>query len=144
MSATLGYKSYLWINSQITTHVPPLWVRTSFKEQKSNFWRDKDYRITQISRRYQFSCSFVSNSLLPHGLQHARPPCQSPTPKVYSNSCPLSYWYHLTFNPLSYHSPPVFSLSQNQGLFEWISSLHQVAKVLEFQLQHQSVLPMNI
>ena len=36
----------------------------------------------------QFSCSIVSNSLQPHGLQHIRPPCPSPTPGVYSNSCP--------------------------------------------------------
>ena len=39
---------------------------------------------------------------------------------------------------LSYPSPPAFNLSQHQGLFQWVSSLHQVAKVLEFQLQHQS------
>ena len=41
-----------------------------------------------------FSCSVVSNSLWPHGLQHARLPCPSPTPRVYSNSCPLSRWCH--------------------------------------------------
>ena len=41
-------------------------------------------------------------------------------------------------HPLSSPSPPTFSLSQQQGLFQWVSSLHQVAKVLEFQLQHQS------
>ena len=41
-------------------------------------------------------------------------------------------------HPLSSSSPPAFSLSQHQGLFQWVSSLHQVAKVLEFQLQHQS------
>ena len=39
-------------------------------------------------------------------------------------------------HPLS--APPVFNLSQHQGLFQWVSSLHQVAKVLKFQLQHQS------
>ena len=44
---------------------------------------------------YQFSRSVVSDSLWPHELQHARPPCPSPTPGVYSNSCPLSRWYHL-------------------------------------------------
>ena len=38
----------------------------------------------------QFSCSVMSDSLQPHGLQHARPPCPSPTPGVCSNSCPLS------------------------------------------------------
>ena len=41
-------------------------------------------------------------------------------------------------HPLSSPSSPAFSLSQHQGLFQWVSSLHQVAKVLEFQLQHQS------
>ena len=42
----------------------------------------------------QFSCSVVSNSLQPHGVQHARPPCPSPTPRVYPNSCPLTRWCH--------------------------------------------------
>ena len=41
-------------------------------------------------------------------------------------------------HPLSSHSPPAFSLSQHQGLFQWVTSLHQMAKVLELQLQHQS------
>ena len=44
----------------------------------------------------QFSRSVMSNSLWPHGLQHARPPCPSLTPGVYSNSCPLSWWCHPT------------------------------------------------
>ena len=42
----------------------------------------------------QFGFSVMSNSLRPHGLQHFRPPCPSPTPRVYSNSCPLSWWCH--------------------------------------------------
>ena len=46
----------------------------------------------------QPSCSVVSDSLWPHGLQHARPPCPSPTPGVYSNSCPLSQWCHPTIS----------------------------------------------
>ena len=44
----------------------------------------------------QFSCTVVSDSLRPHGPQHIRPPCPSPTPGVYSNSCPLSWWCHPT------------------------------------------------
>ena len=44
----------------------------------------------------QFSCSAVSNSLQPHGLQHSRLPCPSSTPGVYSNSCPLSQWCYPT------------------------------------------------
>ena len=46
----------------------------------------------------QFSCSVVSDSLRPHGLQHARPPCPSPTARVHSNSFPLSWWCHPTIS----------------------------------------------
>ena len=80
----------------------------------------------------------MSNSLQSHGLQHTRPPYPSPAPKVYSNSCPLSRWCHPTVYPLFSPSPPAFNLSQHQDLFQWVSSSHQVARVLEFQLQHQS------
>ena len=47
---------------------------------------------------FQFSRSVVSNSLQPHGLQHTRLPCPSPTPRAYSNSCPLSQWCHPTIS----------------------------------------------
>ena len=46
-----------------------------------------------------FSRSVVFNSLWPHGLQHARIPCPSPSRRIGSNSCPLSWWYHLTISP---------------------------------------------
>ena len=81
----------------------------------------------------QFSHSVVSNSLRPHGLQHARPPCPSPTPHV--------RWVSDAIQPChspSSPSPPAFNLSQHQGLFQGDSSLHQVVKVLEHQLKHQS------
>ena len=90
----------------------------------------------------QFSCSFMANSLQPHGLQHDRLPCPSPPPGICSNSCPLSRWCH----PILILCPPLVLLSSiflsilvfsnEQGLFQWVGSLHQVAKVLE--LQHQS------
>ena len=153
----------------------------------------------------------MSYSLWPHGLQHTRLPCPSPSPRACSNSCPLSQWsvilsnnlilchllllLHSIFScgtwdlvtcqfssvaqscptlcdpmecstpgfpvphqlpeftqthvhwvsnaiqpshPLSSPSPPAFNLAQHQGLFKWVSSSHQVAKVLDFQLQHQS------
>ena len=48
------------------------------------------------SQSLQFSCSVSWDSLWPHGLQHTRPSCPSPTPGVYSNSCPLSRWCHPT------------------------------------------------
>ena len=48
----------------------------------------------------QFSHSVVSDSFRPHELQHTRPPCPSPTPGVYANSCPLSRWCHPAINTL--------------------------------------------
>ena len=86
----------------------------------------------------QFSRSVVSDSLRPHGLQHSRPPCPSPTPRAYQTHI---HWVGDAIqpsHPLSSPSPPTFNLSQHQGLFKWVSSLRQVAKVLQFQLQHQS------
>ena len=53
---------------------------------------------SNISSSVQFSHSVVSDSLRPHGLQHTRPPCPSPTPGVYPNSCPLSQWCHPTIS----------------------------------------------
>ena len=46
----------------------------------------------------QFSCSDMSDSFRPHGLQHTRPPCPSQTSRVYPNSCPLSRWCHPTIS----------------------------------------------
>ena len=51
-----------------------------------------------INFLYQFSCSIVSDSLWPHELQHARPPCPSSTPRAYPNSSPLSWWCHPTIS----------------------------------------------
>ena len=60
-----------------------------------------------VEHSVQFSHSVVSDSLRPHELQHARPPCPSPTPRVYPNSCPLSQWCHSTISssvsPFSSH-----------------------------------------
>ena len=85
----------------------------------------------------QFSRSVVSDSLRPHELQHARPPCPSPTPGVHPNSCASSRIANPTIS-LSSPSRPAPNPSQHQGLFQWVSSSHQMVKVLEFQLQHQS------
>ena len=86
----------------------------------------------------QFNHLVMSNSLWPHGLQHARPPCPSLTPRVYPNSCPLSQWCHPTISSSVILFSSRLHLSQHQGLFKWVSSSHQVAKVLDFQLQRQS------
>ena len=85
-----------------------------------------------------FSHSVVSDSLRPHEPQHTRAPCPSPTPGVHQNPCPSSQWWHPTFSPPSSPSPLAPNPSQHQGLFQWVSPSHEVAKVLEFQLQHQS------
>ena len=86
----------------------------------------------------QFSRSVMSDSLRPHELQHATPPCPSPTSRstqihVHRVSDAIQ-----PSHPLSYPSSPALNLSQYQGLFQRVSSSHQVAKVLEFQLQHRS------
>ena len=80
--------------------------------------------------------SVMSDSLQPHGLLHARPPCSSPTPGVETHVNWVGDAIQPS-HPLSSPSPPAFNLSQHQGLFQWVSSSHQVAKVLELQLQHQ-------
>ena len=60
---------------------------------KSSYWKSKIIII--CCHEYLFS-SVVPDSLQPHGLQLARPPCSSPTPGIYSNSCSLSWWCHPT------------------------------------------------
>ena len=91
----------------------------------------------------QFSHSVVSDSLWPHGLQHARPPCLPPTPGIYSNSCPLSQWCHPTISssvvPFSSHLqsfPASGSLPMSQLFASGGQSIGVSASV--------SVLPMNI
>ena len=105
----------------------------------------KHYSLTQqlhslqiIPLSAQFSHSVVSGSLWPHGLQHARPPCPYQLPKFTQTHVNWVGDAIQSSHPLSSPSPPALNLSQHQGLFKWVSSSHQVAKVLEFQLQHQS------
>ena len=64
-------------------------------------WMDKEAVVdihNGIFSSVQLSHSVVFYSLQPHGLQHTRPPCPSPNPRVYSNSCPLSRWCHPTIS----------------------------------------------
>ena len=86
----------------------------------------------------QFSHSFMSNSLLSHEPQQTRPPCPSPTPmRLGVNPCPLISNTMQTSHALTSPSPPALNLSQHQNVWN-VSSSHQVAKLLEFQLQYQS------
>ena len=61
-------------------------------------WTKTKYIYIYIYISVQFSCSSVSDSLQPHGLQHAKLPCPSPTPGAYSTSCPLGWWSHSTIS----------------------------------------------
>ena len=91
----------------------------------------------------QFSCSVVSDTLWPHGLQHARPPCPSPTPRVYSNLCPLSWWCHPT---ISSSVVPLFSRLQSfpaSGTFHMSQVFASGGQSIGVSAS-TSVLPMNI
>ena len=91
----------------------------------------------------QFSHLVVSDSLQPHGLQHARPPCPSSTPGVYSNSCPLSWWCHPTISssvvPFSSRFQP-FTASGPLPMSQLFASCDQCIRVSA----SASVLPKNI
>ena len=80
----------------------------------------------------------MSDSLQPHGLQHARPPCPSPTPGAYSNSCPLVDDAIQPSHPLSSPFPPTFNLSQHQDLFQWVNSSMRWPKYWSFSF---SIIP---
>ena len=124
--------------SDLVKHGRPAWMSPLSTLRPS---AEDDFHVSILPSvqilSVQFSHSVVSDSLRPHGLQHARLPCPSPTLGVYSNSCPSTWWCHPTISSsVVPFSPPTFSLSQHQGIFQWVCSLHQVAKVLELHLQH--------
>ena len=111
-------------------------LKTSSLSYSSLLVRDYIRVATVLS--VQFSRSVLSDSLRPHGPQHTGLPVHHQLPELTQTHV------HQVGNaiqpslPLSSPSPPAFNFFQDQGLFKWVSSLHQVAKVLEFQLQHQS------
>ena len=86
----------------------------------------------------QFSRSVLSDSLRPHKLQHARLPCPSPTPGVYSNSCPLSQWCHPTSSSSVVSFSSCLQSFPTSGSFQISQFFASGGIVLEFQLQHQS------
>ena len=94
-------------------------------------------------KSFQFSSSVMSDSLWPHELQHARPPCPLPTPRVYSNSRPLSQWWHPIISssviPFSYHLQSL-PTSQSFQMSQPFASGGQNIGVSA----STSVLPMNI
>ena len=78
-----------WVDSKSPSH-----FLSNFDGRKSTETLEKNRNTTSV----QFNRSVVSDSLWPHEPQHARPPCPSPTPGVYPNPCPLSWWCHPTIS----------------------------------------------
>ena len=85
-----------------------------------------------------FSRLVVSYSLRPHGLQHTNLSVIHHLPKFAQTQVHQVNDAIQPSHPLSPPSPPALSLSLHQGLFQWVASLHQVARILELQLHHQS------
>ena len=101
----------------------------------------KSYALFLVLLHFQFCHSVVFDSLRPHGLQHTRPPCPSPTPRVYSNSSPWSQWCHLAISssvfpfssfPAS-RSFPMSQLFTSGGLSTGVSAS---TTVLPMNIQH--------
>ena len=121
------------VGKKITSkHVTVKLMKVKEKEKKLNIGREEK-KIFQRKQQSQLSCqksvqfshSVVSNSLQSHELQHARPPCPSPTPRVYSNWHPSSRWCHpaisssvvrFSSSPQSLPASGSFPMSQ---LFQW-------------------------
>ena len=99
--------------------------------------------VSCVIHSVQFSCSVMFDSLQPHGQQHTRPPCPSPAPGVYSNSCPLSQLCHPTISssaiPFS-SCLQSFPVSGSFKMSQFFPSGSQSIGVLA----SASVLPMNI
>ena len=98
----------------------------------------------------QFSRSVMYNSLWPHGLQHTRPPCPSPAPWVYSNSCPLSRWCHpaISSSVIPFSScPQSLPASESFQMSQFFASVGPKYWSFSFSISpsnEYSVLPMNI
>ena len=116
--------SWLWLRSW----TPYCKIQTSLEESRENHWT---IQFSSVTRLYLTLCDPMS--------------CSTPGFLVHQQLLELAqthaHWVGDDIQPsyqLSSPSPPVFNLSQHQGLFQWVSSLHQVAKILELQLQNQS------
>ena len=116
--------SELYLHSEETHRVWRSYLLKRWPEATGNpLWVSFHSFVKTLTKfsSVQFSSSVVSDSLRPHGLQHARPPCPSPTPGVYPNPCPLSQWCHPTISssvvpfsscPQSFPASGSFQMSQ--------------------------------
>ena len=125
---------------------------SSKREEREQRARHKGYRTFlqgdyHKEKRLSFQFSLVqllsfADSLWPHGLQHARLPCPSPTPGVYSNSCPLSRGCHPTISSIVVPFSSCLQSFPASGSFQRASSLHQFGQSIGV-LASASVLLMN-
>ena len=90
----LMHSTQLWLNDYFNSYLLSVSLTIDFKRN----WTLKTFSPAHCLSSVQFNHSVVSDSLRPHGPQHARPPYPSPTPGVYPNSCPLSRWCHPTIS----------------------------------------------
>ena len=133
------------LNHPETTHPSPQpWSREklSFVPKRLGNVVQRTWINTTHIISFQFSHSVVSDSLRPHGLQHARLPCSSPTPGAYSNTCPSQLWCHPT---ISFFVVPFSSLLQSfpasgSFLMSWFfpsggQSIGALASVLSMNTQ---------
>ena len=110
--------------------------KTSLKMNYSNdTWKGSLKTVIQFSSIHLLS--HVQLFATPWTVAH-QPSLSIINSQILLNSGPFSWWCHLIISSSVTPSPPAFNLSQRQGIFQWVSASHQVAKVLEFQLQHQS------
>ena len=115
-----------------------------FLPGKSHGWRSLvgyspwGHKESDTTERLHFHFQVMCDSIWPHGLLHIRLLCPPLSPRLCSDSCPLSWWCYLTILFSTAPCPFAFTLSHHQGLFQWVGSLHQMAKVLELQLQRPS------
>ena len=126
----------------------PVWARSRAWDKKSQSYgiKNKLRRNPIVSQQYSHCYCSVAQScptLWPHGLQHARPPCLSPSPRAYSNSCPLSQWCHpiTSSSVVPFSSFPQSFPASGSFLISWLflSSGQSIRASAS-----PSVLPMNI
>ena len=139
----LRYKALTY---QSSSTLDVLW-KTSTATYFHGNWSEDSSKVLRVSATIyysvQFSCSVMSESLWPHGLQHARLPCPSPTPGACSNSCPLSRWCHPS---ISSSVIPFFSCLQSfpaSGSFAMSQFFTSGGQSIGVSAS-ASVLPMNI
>ena len=109
-------------NVSIITHYKISHENVESKTMEKIYYANRNHKQVEVAiSLVQFSCSVMSDSLRPHGLQHTRLPCPSPTPGACSNSCPPSRWCHPTISSSvitfsfclsSFPAPGSFPMSQ--------------------------------